>query len=204
MRCGYVVFGGVLMAVAVASLAADEVGVKAITDRLVQEIDAAPNAGDRVKAFAKEHLVALCVNPVFVAAVEEQNARGTSLDEIKKLDTEWSEAEDELPLHTEKMGNACAREIQRLTADLGCITEMFVMDNQGANVGQNAMTSDYWQGDEPKWQNSYRGGEGGVDVADAKFDRSLNGEDQKISLPIIAADGRVIGAFCVGVRVDAL
>lgn len=204
MRLGVCVCGCVLVLAAVSSHSADEAKVKAVTDRLSQELDAAANANDRVKAFAKERLVPLCTNPTFVAAVEAQNAAGTTLDEIKKLDEAWSTAEDELPLQTEHLGNACAKEAGRVAGELGAVTEIFVMDNQGANVGQNTLTSDYWQGDEPKWQNAYRGGEGGVDVGDAKYDKSLNGEDQKISLPILDAQGKVIGAVCVGIRVDGV
>jgi hypothetical protein len=86
----------------------------------------------------------------------------------------------------------------------GLIGECFVMDNQGANVGQNAMTSDYWQGDEPKWQKSFNGGKGGLLIEKRKFDKSTDSIDQKVSLPIIDEEGRVIGAVCWGVKADRL
>jgi hypothetical protein len=44
------------------------------------------------------------------------------------------------------------------------ITEMFVMDAKGLNVGQSDVTSDYWQGDEAKWQKTYGAGPGVVFV----------------------------------------
>lgn len=40
--------------------------------------------------------------------------------------------------------------------------EIFVMDNQGANVAMSDKTSDYWQGDEDKFVRSFAGGEGKV------------------------------------------
>ena len=38
------------------------------------------------------------------------------------------------------------------------VLEAFLMDAKGMNVGMCDATSDYWQGDEPKWQKTY--GEG--------------------------------------------
>ena len=126
------------------------------------------------------------------------------MDEIKKIDEAWIKAEEELPIQKEKMTNVCAKEITRLAKEQKGIGETFVMDNQGANVGQNALTSDYWQGDEEKWTNSFKGGKGGVDIADPKLDKSANVVEQKISLPIIDSTGNVIGAVCWGIRVDLL
>ena len=172
--------------------------------KLEAAIDAAPDANDAVKAFAKTTLLPHCSNTVFVTAVKEHNAKKMSLDDIKKTDQQWVDAEEELPIHKELMENACAKEIHKIAGSHSAIGEVFVMDNQGANVGQNALTSDYWQGDEPKWQNSFNGGKGGVDISKETLDKSTNVVDQKVSLPIIDADGKVIGAVCWGVKVSSL
>ncbi|MBN1765801.1 MAG: hypothetical protein JW860_11125 [Sedimentisphaerales bacterium] len=166
---------------------------------LTKEIDSHAEASDGVKAFTKSILMPLCTNPVFVKEVAAQNAKNISLDDIKAIDEEWKNAEDELPVHQEKLGNACGRETQKIVEMLPMIREMFVMDNQGANVGQNALTSDYWQGDEAKWQNSYKDGQGGVDIGEVEFDKSANLELQQISLPIIDNNAQVIGAVCFGI-----
>jgi hypothetical protein len=185
-------------------VAADSGKIEGVKAALTKQIDAAPNATDKVKGFAKERLLPLCTNPVFVREVKAQNAKKTPLSEIQALDKQWSAAEDELPIQKDRLSNACAKEAKRVAEELKVVTEIFVMDNQGANVGQNEMTSDYWQGDEPKWQNSYKGGQGGVDVSDRKFDKSANAEDQKISLPIIDEAGAVIGAVCIGLKADKI
>ncbi|MBN1592579.1 MAG: hypothetical protein JW941_04955 [Candidatus Coatesbacteria bacterium] len=159
---------------------------------------------DNLKAFAKKELLPLCTNTVFVREVKLQNSKGVSLDEIKKIDKAWIDAEDELPIHVEKLGNACAKEIKSIVAKHTVIIEAFVMDNQGAVVGENNMTSDYWQGDEAKWQNSYNNAKGGIDVGKAKLDSSANVVLQQVSLPIVAQDGSVIGAVTYGIAVDRL
>jgi hypothetical protein len=168
------------------------------------QIDKSVDAGDKVKAFARAKLIPIMTNAVIVKEVKAQNAVGATLDDIKKIDDEWINAEDELPIHTEKMGNACAVELKKLVTQLTALTEVFVMDNQGANVGQNTLTSDYWQGDEPKWELSYNAGKGGVDISKTKLDKSTNAVDQKISLPILDENGTAIGAICIGINPDAL
>ena len=77
------------------------------------------------------------------------------------------------------------------------------MDNQGAVVGENDLTSDYWQGDEAKWQNSFNGGKGGADIGKIKFDKSANAQLQQISIPVL--DGTtVIGAITIGIDISKL
>ena len=170
--------------------------------KLTKGIDEAEKASDKAKAYAKEKLLPLCTNKVFVKAVKEQNAKEVSLDEIKKIDKQWIEAEEPLEIHGKLMGNKCAKLIKKLAKENAAINEAFVMDNKGANVGQNALTSDYWQGDEAKFKNSFKKGKGGVDVGKVKFDKSADTELQQISLPIIDKDGTVIGAVTFGLVVS--
>lgn len=193
--CGHLMLAALLIGACATTMASDPAQLK--TD-LVTQIDQATNADDAFKATVKENLLALCTNEVFVAAVKKQNEQARTLDAIKKIDADWSAAEDELPIQSEMMSNTVATEIRRLAGTMKFMTEVFVMDNQGANVGQNVLTSDFWQGDEPKFINSFNGGKGGVDVDKPKLDKSSNRVDQKVSLPIIDAEGNVIGAICIG------
>ena len=171
--------------------------------QLSKQIDGS-KASDKVKSFAKTKLLPLCSNPVFAKETAVQNAKKVSLDEIKRIDKEWTEAEEELPIQAEKCNNACAKEIKKTVEVNSAIVEAFVMDNQGAIGGENALTSDYWQGDEDKWTKSFNGGKGGVDVGDEKFDKSANTTLQQVSLPILDDQGTVIGAVTFGISVERL
>lgn len=171
---------------------------------VVQAIDAHAGLSAKAKDFAKQVLVPLCTNPVLVKAVQAQNAAGLTLATIKERDKAWKEAEDELPIHAELTSNPCAEELKRILAKNAAIVEAFVTDNQGANVGQNALTSDYWQGDEAKWKNSYNNGQGGVDVGEVEFDKSANAQLQQVSLPILDAQGKAIGAVTCGLALGRL
>jgi hypothetical protein len=82
-------------------------------------------------------------------------------------------------------------------------TEIFVMDNKGLNVGQSDVTSDYWQGDEAKWQKTYQVGPDAIHVSDVEQDESSQVFQAQVSVPVVDG-GQVIGAVTVGVNVDAL
>ena len=172
--------------------------------KLSADIDASSKASAKVKTYVKEVLIPLSANPVFVKAVKEQNAKGMTLEQIKKTDQMWIDAEEELAIHKTLMGNACAKEIGKITGKNQGLSEVFVMDHQGANVGQNGLTSDYWQGDEAKFKNAYVKGKGGVDIGKEKLDTSTGVVEQKIGLPIVDENGKVIGAVSWGVLSNKL
>jgi hypothetical protein len=62
-------------------------------------------------------------------------------------------------------------------------------------------TSDYWQGDEAKWQKSFNGGKGAVFFDERKFDSSAKAVIIQVSVPVID-QGKVIGALTVGVKAE--
>ena len=135
--------------------------------------------------------------PEIVRAVEVQNAQLTSLDEIKQIDARWvaGEAEERV---LALMGSTCAQRLKALLAGDPAYREALVMDDQGALVCITARTSDYWQGDEPKWQRCFNGGDGRTFVDRARYDTSARGILVQISVPIKNGE-RTIGALAVGI-----
>jgi len=176
----------------------------ALSARLAAAIDANATIDAKVKPFAKQKLVPLITDEALVREVKAQNAKKVPLADIQAVDKAWMAAESELPIQKEKLSNPCAEAIRGIAKGLPALREIFAMDDQGANVGQNNLTSDYWQGDEDKWLKSFAGGKGGVDVGKAKFDKSANTTQQQVSLPLVDKDGTVVGAITFGVAIDAL
>lgn len=172
-----------------------------LQNRIVQELTASALLSPQIKQQIKQVLLPQMFNPVFVAEVEEQNKKNVSLEEIMRIDKIWSAAKDELALQRMLTDNPCANELKRLVAEYPVIVEAFVMDNQGANVGQNNITADYWQGDEAKFFRAYNEGKGGIDIAHPAFDSSVKERVQQISLPIINPEEKVIGAVTFSLRV---
>ena len=192
------------LAIALPAAHAADKGTTAMQATLKKQVVASKALSKKVQGFVNAKLVPLSDNKVFVASVEAQNAKKVPLTEIQAIDKKWIGAEQELPIQKEVMANGCAVELAKHVKALPAVVEAFVMDDQGAVVCENALTSDYWQGDEPKWQNSFNGGKGGVDVGKIKFDKSANANLQQVSLPILGKDGKVIGAVTYGLSVDQL
>jgi hypothetical protein len=190
-----------LFILAVVAAAAD---ANALAASLKTAIEANAVADAKVKAFAVAKLVPLIGHEVLVREIKAQNARKVALADIQAIDKAWTGAEQELPIQKEKLTNPCAEAIRSIAKDLPALREVFAMDDQGANVGQNNLTSDYWQGDEDKWTKSYAGGKGGVEVGKAKFDKSAGVTLQQVSLPIVDGDGMVVGAITFGIAIEAL
>lgn len=139
---------------------------------------------------------------VLVTAVRAQNAKKVTLAEIQRIDKEWMDGKSEA-LIKELTTNPCAVRLKELVKEHPAIGETFVMDDQGAVVCETEKTSDYWQGDEAKWQRSFNGGKGALFIDRPKFDESANQNLAQISFPVL--DGtKVIGAVTVGVELNKL
>jgi ABC-type phosphate transport system ATPase subunit len=147
-------------------------------------------------------LKAWAQDPLFVAAVIAQNNQHLTMAEINKRDEAWMAGKAE-NLVKEMNTGACADHLRQLTATSPLYSETFVMDNQGALVCENMKTSDYWQGDEAKWQRSFAEGKGAVFIDRPKFDDSSKEHLAQISLPIMK-DGKAIGAITIGIDVDKI
>ena len=129
----------------------------------------AGKAPQKVVDVANSQLAALGMDADIIKAVKAQNAEGRTLKEIKKIDGNWIDIMEAggstPPLMTALMSNDCAKHLNKLMGQYPYVTEIFVTDNQGANVCQTDATSDYWQGDEAKFLEVFNKG---VLVADPK------------------------------------
>ncbi|MEJ8560661.1 hypothetical protein QTO30_05055 [Yoonia sp. GPGPB17] len=95
--------------------------------------------------------------------------------------------------------------LDKQDATAGFVTEVFIMDNKGLNVAQSVETSDYWQGDEAKWQQTYSVGPDALHISEVEFDDSTGFYQSQASLAISdPATGEVIGAVTFGINVQNL
>jgi hypothetical protein len=146
----------------------------------------------------------MAFNPSIIRAVEQQNSQKIALAEIKQRDESWKNAGDEMiPLIRETTQNSVAQYFQRRVENNASIDEVFLTDNQGANVAAFPATSDYWQGDEEKFTLSYNNGEGEVFIGPLEFDDSTQRTLVQISAPILS-NNETIGVLVLGVSVDYL
>lgn len=141
-------------------------------------------------------------DPVLMSALDAQNAQHLTLAQIQSRDAAWvSGTANDLVQAT--ITGACADRLRRLIGSFDYYGETFLMDNQGALVCSTDKTSDYWQGDEAKFINSFKGGAGATFIDKPQFDTSANENLTQISVPVMV-DGHAIGSMTVGVLSDRL
>lgn len=145
-----------------------------------------------------------------VAAIIAQNAMTSGYDQamIDELDLRWRAevgGSDTPTIAPVLNSEAAAFLREQVEAAGGRITEVFIMDAHGLNVAASAITSDYWQGDEPKHSETYGRGADAVHLGEIEFDESTETYQGQISLTIVdPSTGQPIGAMTVGVDAEAL
>jgi len=164
----------------------------------------------QLEEFAKTTVAEWIKNPAIIKAIMAQNTKNAALSEaeIIVLDKKWR-AETKAsskPMIDGVLANDVSKALGGYKgASSGMVTEIFVMDNKGLNVGQSDVTSDYWQGDEGKWKKTYLKGPDAIFVDEVEKDESTQTLQSQLSMSIKdPATGKVIGAITVGVNVDAL
>jgi glycerol-3-phosphate dehydrogenase len=149
-------------------------------------------------------------DPAVVSAVKAQNQKHASLTQadIDSMDKKWraETGASSQPMIQAIMANGLSKFLKaKKDGSKGLYTEIFVMDNKGLNVGQSDITSDYWQGDEAKWQKTYSVGASAIHISDVAKDESTQSFQSQLSLPVVdPANNQVIGAVTIGINVEQI
>lgn len=170
------------------------------------------NAGANaaLDSFVNQKLKKLLASDLVISSIKSQNSTNENLSQrdIDTLDQKWrAEIQgDSGNLINSTLENDLSGYLSEVLEDSeGLYTEIFVMDNKGLNVGQSGLTSDYWQGDESKWQKTFLVGANAVHASDIEFDESSQTYQLQISVAITdPANNQVIGAATFGVNAEAL
>lgn len=180
---------------------------------LMAGVNAATAAGEHIPAvtdYANANIKTWISDKAVVEAIKAQNAENASLaqGDIDALDQKWRAGVDggDTAIIDEVLGNSLSGFLRdKQMASNGVITEIFVTDDKGLNVGQSDVTSDYWQGDEAKWQKTYGTGDAqAIFVDEAEKDESTQMLQSQVSMTIADETGAPIGAITVGINLNAL
>lgn len=158
-------------------------------------------ASQKVVDLANTTLAAFGSDPQIIKAVKAQNAIGMTLEQIKAKDGKWKSHAGIADYMQALMDSDCGKHLRGVQESTEYYAEIFVMDNQGANVAMTDKTSDYWQGDEAKFKKSFNNGQGAVFVDAVEFDDSAQAYLVQVSIPV-KDGGTVIGAITFGIDVD--
>jgi hypothetical protein len=155
---------------------------------------------EAVQKIATTELAALGRDPVIVAAVKAQNDAGRTLDEIKALDAKWQGTAGVADFMKALIDSPAGKHLTAWKQSHAYVSEVFVMDKLGANVAQTDKTSDYWQGDEKKFTECFKG-KGEVFLGKMEFDESTQTYSIQVSVPVLDGNA-LIGAICIGIDVE--
>ena len=165
---------------------------------------AASEIQDAARDYVKENLAAALAAPEVAAAIKAQNQKnaGLSQADVDALDQRWRAGDAGIIEAT--LSNELSQYLAEVVqANGGVVTELFVMDSKGLNVGQSDRTSDYWQGDEAKWRETYLVGPDAIHISDVEEDESTQTFQVQVSVSI-SEGGAAIGAATIGIDVGAL
>jgi hypothetical protein len=148
-------------------------------------------------AYARVTLAhAVASDPEIRKAVAAKNADGESQQAIERKDREWRTTPS---LRKAFTGSPCADRLREMTRADPLVVEVILMDEHGANVCISRETSDYWQGDEAKWQKTFVEGHDPF-VDEPALDASSATFAVQLSVPVTEGPRR-IGALTLSLRV---
>jgi len=145
---------------------------------------------------------------VVYLTLADRNAKNVSLDEAKidALDKQWraERKTSDQPLITAVLSSPLSGYLTRIQANsLGLYSEIFVMDAKGLNAGQSAITSDYWQGDEAKWQKTFKVGHDAVFIDEPEFNKETGTWRAQLNMTL-AKGQEPIGSVTVEINLTEL
>ncbi|NIZ10125.1 hypothetical protein [Pseudooceanicola sp. HF7] len=188
--------------------------MKSIFAGLALTLAAAPCFANPYEASMRDYLeselLVWAFSPVIIEAVRAQNTAHADVDQawIDAADLRWRAevGSGTQPTIRPVLENPAADFLRdQMDNSAGTIFEVFVMDEHGLNVASSGATSDYWQGDEAKFQQTYGVGRGAVFVDEVEFDESVQSYVGQVSLTISDPEtGDPIGAMTVGLNAEML
>lgn len=163
-----------------------------------------------IRAYLKDNVEKWLSDPIVIDAINEQNEWYAYLTptEISTLDEKWRikiEGENH-PIVDKVLSNDLSKFLtEKQDASNEMLTEIFVMDAKGLNVGQSKVTSDYWQGDEAKWTKTFLKGPDALFIDDIDIDDSTLKFQSQASMTITDPEtGKAIGAITLGFNIEKL
>ena len=165
---------------------------------------------NKVRALLESDAAAWLSDPIVIEAIKRQNAEHANLSQrdIDRLDKSWRKEKKskDRPMIDSVLKNELSKFLKKIAVNSNELySEIFIMDNKGLNVGQSDVTSDYWQGDEAKWQKTYLAGTSALHIAKIKYDESTRHFQIQASIPIVdPATKTNIGAVTLGLAMRQL
>jgi signal transduction histidine kinase len=110
----------------------------------------------------------------------------------KELDLRWPSLDKNEPMYRRVVSNVTSGILNVILEKEGNLAEILVTDRFGQLVAATHRTTDYFQGDESWWLDTYNDGQGRVVITDVAYDRSADVWGVSVCLPIMQR-GQLLG-----------
>lgn len=168
-----------------------------------------PDVNKLISPALIEEMRSFISSEIVQVSVDAQNKRLSNMaqEQIDALDNQWKaerEAADK-PLIAATLSSPLSVYLARIQGkSLGLYAEIFVMDQNGLNVGQSSVTSDFWQGDEDKFQKTFDVADDAMFVDAAEWDDEAKIWRNQVSFTLLDASKKKIGAVTVEINLTEL
>ncbi len=169
-----------------------------------------PKLEETVRKFVSTEIRPWLGERVIIDALKQQNRKTESYsrEQIEELEQRWQNefVSDQYNLIAEVLDQPVSRHLKRVKdSGLGMYQEILLMDGKGLLAGASDPNSDYWQGEEAKWLDTYGKGKGSLHIDKLRFDESALAWQIQVSLPVFDPEtGEPLGAITVGLDPSAL
>tara|TARA_Y100000296_G_scaffold22821_1_gene26977 strand:+ start:588 stop:1154 length:567 start_codon:yes stop_codon:yes gene_type:complete len=146
-------------------------------------------------------------NPVIINHIIASNkmSRDISNSEIALKDNQWRREliTNQYNFINSVLNADASRELKKIKNNRSnTYGEIFIMNNKGLTIAMTQPTSDYWQGDEAKWQETFPANGQSFHLGDVEFDESAQAFTAQVSAPIKNSARENIGAITFGILME--
>ena len=107
-------------------------------------------------------------------------------DQLLEIDGEWVRGRGAVPIALDIVGNDTSKFLREIATFNPSYQEILLTDRQGALAAATNITTDYYQADEPWWQQAFGDGEQGTSYSSGViFDTSAGGHELEMAVPVL-------------------
>lgn len=175
---------------------------------ITSDFELSANEKKRIQNTVAPLLKKLSTNKSIISAIVKQNQVNSNKpdSELKNLNRQWVEefAKGNIDFSKAIVNEEASKILKQYqTENAELLSEIIVMDARGYNVAVTDMTSDYWQGDENKFKQTFNKPAQTIFIEKIEYDASSKYFQVNVSSKIINPEtNEAIGVITMGVDVD--
>ena len=182
------------------------------SSRIAASESAKPDHVAEVGAYFNQHVQSWINGPEIVAAIKAQNLETAGFDQaaIDAADKAWraevgSDTADRPMVEKVMQRDVSLYLKEKQRAADWMIVEIILMDAKGLNVGLSTPSSDYWQGDEAKYQKTYLVSPDALFIDDPEWNDETKTWRSQVNMTIADSEsGSAIGAAVFEINLTEL